>query len=75
MSLWTLHLGQWSMIMATDTFGFSHDQRSEWAFCGHILWPSVRFTFVTIENLDFCHGHGQNFDQLTMVILKFRALS
>ena len=25
-----------------------------------------------MENLDFGRGHGQNFDHLTMVILKFR---
>ena len=28
-----------------------------------------------MENLDFGRGHGQNFDHLTMVILKFRPWS
>ena len=28
-----------------------------------------------MENLDFGRGHGQNFDHLTMVILKFRSWS
>ena len=28
-----------------------------------------------MENLDFGRGHGQNFDHLTMIILKFRPWS
>ena len=32
-------------------------------------------TILTIENMDFGCGHGQNFGHLTMVILKFRPWS
>ena len=32
-------------------------------FCGKIF----RLTILTMENLDFGHGHGRNFDHLTMV--------
>ena len=44
---------------------------SKWVF----LWLNFVVNFVvnsdSVQNFDFRRGHGQNFDHLTMVILKF----
>ena len=36
-----------------------------------IMWfKRFKCTILTVGNLDFCHGHGHNFDHLTTVIQK-----
>ena len=44
---------------------------SKWVFFGIISCQNLRLTISTMKNLDFGHGHGRNFDHLTVVILKF----
>ena len=44
---------------------------SKWVFFGLISCRNLRLTISTMENLDFGHGHGRNFDHLTIVISKF----
>ena len=44
---------------------------SKWVFFGLISCQNLRLTISTMKNLDFGHGHGRNFDHLTIVISKF----
>ena len=44
---------------------------SKCSFFGLISCQNLRLTISTTKNLDFGHGHGRNFDHMTIVISKF----
>ena len=50
----------------------THGQWSKWLFCGQTSRLDQRFTNLTIENLYFVHGHGQNWRFLLNFVVKFK---
>ena len=65
MTPWNLTHGQWSknLTMATDILEsapWSMSQWLKWLFCGQTSWLDQQFTILTIGNLYFVHGHGEN---------------
>ena len=77
MTPWNLAHGQRSknLTMAIDTLEFAPWSMVKYGIFRANLWWEFRSTILTMENLDFSRGHGQNFDHLNMVILKFRPWS
>ena len=62
MTPWNFTHGQWSknLTMAIDILESAPWSMVKWLFCGQNLWFDQQFTNLTIENLNFVHGHGQN---------------
>ena len=57
------------MTIGSLYFGYGHGKMGIFVikFRGKIFISTI----LTMQNLDFGHGYGRNFDHLTMVMLKF----
>ena len=73
MTPWNLAHGQWSknLTMTIEILEFAPWSMVKYGIFRSNLWQEFRCTILTMENLDFCHDHGQNFDHLTKLLRKF----
>ena len=62
-----------NLTLATETLEFLPWSMVKIYFFGSISLSNFRLTILTIRNLDFGNGHGQNLDYLTSDILRFRS--
>ena len=74
MTPWNFLHGQWSKRLFSAQISWTN-QRLTILFFALISCQNLRLTISTMKNLDFGHGHGRNFDHLTIVISKFRPWS
>ena len=52
--------------MTIDTLEFAPWSMVKYGIFRSNLWSEFRSTILTMENLNFGRGHGQNFDHMTM---------
>ena len=64
MTPWNLTHGQWSKYLTMASDILESAPWSKWLLCGQTSRLDQRSTILTIENLYFIHGHGQNFPMI-----------
>ena len=53
-------MGGKALTMTMKTWDLTHGQWSKWLFFGQTSRLDQKFIILTMENLYFVHGHGQN---------------